>query len=340
MDRFFKAYNEALLKKGEDVNWFFSGGIAFDFYEDFNLFLAKEETVEALFLEVIDKEQFDVAITHFVSLCTPFYKKIKKKGVGHVIAVDHNPRPLNGFSFEKRIRKKIEGKLYSKYINCFVGVSKYTVDAILNDYGRHLKNKTKLVYNGIDTSSYKQRKEENFGKMVVASHLRESKGLQDLIEAVYLLSKHHKELIEIDVFGEGPYENILKKQVEKYKLQQQIRFKGSTPHLSNLFQNYSYMLQPTYMECFSLSILESLAANVPVVTTTVGGNTEIIQDKINGFLFYPKHINSLAAILQNILCGSIAIDVNVSRLVRENYNLDEMVKNHINLLPKYNDQKT
>ena len=32
------------------------------------------------------------------------------------------------------------------------------------------------------------------------------------------------------------------------------------------------------MECFSLSILESLAANIPVITTPVGGNLEVVTN--------------------------------------------------------------
>ena len=48
------------------------------------------------------------------------------------------------------------------------------------------------------------------------------------------------------------------------------------------------MLQPTHMECFSLSILESFAANVPVITTNVGGNKEVIDEGENGYIFKAK----------------------------------------------------
>jgi glycosyltransferase involved in cell wall biosynthesis len=50
---------------------------------------------------------------------------------------------------------------------------------------------------------------------------------------------------------------------------------GSTANLSELYCRYDYMF-PSHMECFSLSILESLSANVPVITTNVGGNEEVI----------------------------------------------------------------
>jgi len=60
-------------------------------------------------------------------------------------------------------------------------------------------------------------------------------------------------------------------------------FFGSSPKLNQIYSKYDYMIQPTYMECFSLSILESLSANVPVITTTVGGNEKVIVEDVNRF---------------------------------------------------------
>lgn len=331
MDRFFKAYNEALIQKGYKPTWFFSGGQIFDFYLEFNLQIAESEPVEAFMLK--SEKSFDIVVTHFLALCTSFYKELKHKNQPYVIAVDHNPRPLKGFPLKKRIKNRLKGKLYSRYIDCFVGVSQYTTDCIFQDYGTHLQKKTTVVYNGIDTSVYLKRKEENRGKFIVASHLRKSKGIQDLIKAVKILPKEISDKIQIAVFGEGPFEKDLREMVMEYGLQEQFFFKGSSPQLNELFRNYSYMLQPTYMECFSLSILESLAANVPVITTPVGGNSEIISPEKNGFIFQPGNITGLARLLQNVMKGEIYISEDVSGLIEREYSLEQMVANHIKLLP-------
>jgi len=335
MDRFFRAYNEELLQKGYKLTWFFSGGERFDLYSDFELHVVGEqEAVEAFTLKYFkEKEEFDIIITHFLALCTSFYKKLKNINQPYIIAVDHNPRPLNGFSLKKRMKNKLKGKLYSRYIDCFVGVSQYTADCIFQDYGSNLRKKTEVVYNGIDTSAYLKRTEENWGKFIVASHLRASKGIQDLIEAVKVLPEAISNEIQIAVFGEGPFEKDLREMVMEYGLQEQFFFKGSSPQLNELFRNYSYMLQPTYMECFSLSILESLAANVPVITTPVGGNSEIISPEKNGFIFQPGNITGLARLLQNVMKGEIYISEDVSGLIEREYSLEQMVANHIKLLP-------
>lgn len=335
MDRFFKGYNEQLLQKGHKLTWFFSGGEKFDFYAGFELHLAEQqESVETLALPFIrDKSDFDVVVTHFLALCTPFFKELKKINQPYIIAVDHNPRPIKGFPWKKRIKNKIKGKIYSPYIDCFVGVSKYTANCILQDYGSYLRKKTKVVYNGIDTSVYLKRTEENHGKFIVASHLRKSKGIHDLIEAVKLLPEGIQNEIQIDVFGEGPLEAELIRKVAQYRLEQQFRFCGSSSALPELMKNYSFLLQPTYMECFSLSILESLAANVPVITTPVGGNLEIISHRFNGFIFQAGNVEELKELLQKVMDREIIISYDVSRLIKNEYNLEQMVANHIKLLP-------
>lgn len=334
MDRFYKSYDNQLTKMGIKVSWYFPGYKVIDFYSDMNLYLSKDRPVENFFLDHAEKNgPFDVVVTHFVSLCTPFFKTLKKGQNPFVIAVDHNPRPFYGFPLKKRIRNKIKGMYYSRYIDLFVGVSKYTVCHILKDYGRFLQKKSKVIYNGIDTSVYQGRRDKNFGKFIVVSHLRASKGIQDLVEAVNLLPTELRGQIRFDIYGEGPMEKFLKNKVKALHLQSVIHFKGSSPELPRIFRNYSYLIQPTYMECFSLSILESLAANVPVVTTTVGGNLEVITEGENGFIFPPGDIPGLAVILSDIVLSRKSITKNVSRKVEENFYLQKMVQEHLDLLP-------
>lgn len=334
MDRFYVAYDTKAKALGYEVDWYFSNYQPFDFFSGLTIFSANNQNVERFFLEKVNQEnlKYDILVTHFLALCTSFFKKAKGVGIQKTIAVDHNPRPLGGFPFSKIIKNKIKGILYARYIYLFVGVSEYTRKHILSDYGSFLSSKTNMIYNGIDTNVFVKRIAENKNKFIVTSHLRESKGLQDLIEAVSMLEKEIMNQIQIDVYGEGPYESELITMVHDYKLNEIIHFKGGSSQLNELLSKYSFLVQPTYMECFSLSILESLAANVPVITTTVGGNLEIIENNKNGFIFEPKDYLALAEILKNIVLGNLKIDKDVSLQIEKNFNLEKMVNEHIQLL--------
>lgn len=334
MDRFYVAYDTKAKSLGYEVHWYFSDYETFNFFTGLTIYSDKNQNVESFFIDKINQEdlKYDILVTHFVALCTSFFKEAKDTGIQKTIAVDHNPRPLEGFPISKIIKNKIKGVLYSSYVNQFVGVSEYTRNHILKDYGFFLKNKTIVIYNGIETSVFVKRTKENKNRFVVCSHLRESKGIQDLLKAVSILESNIKSQIHIDIYGEGPFEEELLAMTNQLKLDQIVYFKGSSSRLHELVANYSYLLQPTYMECFSLSILESLAASVPVITTTVGGNLEIIEHNKNGFIFKPKDFQTLSKIIKNIVLGNIAITNEVHSQIENEFNLEKMVAEHIQLL--------
>jgi glycosyltransferase involved in cell wall biosynthesis len=335
MDRFYVAYDRKAKRFGYEVDWYFLDYHAFGFYSELTIFSANNQNVESFFLEKINQEniQYDILVTHFLALCTSFFKKTKGTGIQQTIAVDHNPRPLEGFPISKIIKNKIKGILYSKYIDQLIGVSEYTRKHILKDYGFFLDKKTSIVYNGIDTAVFRKRGNENTNKFILTSHLRESKGIQDLLKALSLLESIITSQMQIDVYGEGPYEEELRKLTNGFNLTSIVNYKGSSSKLNELYADYAYLIQPSHGETFCFSIIESLACNVPVITTFEAGNVlSVIEENTNGFLFNAGNYQQLAAILKNIVLGNLKIDKDVSEQIEKDFNLEKMVEKHIGLL--------
>ncbi|WP_232731991.1 glycosyltransferase family 4 protein [Confluentibacter lentus] len=337
MDYFFWAFHKKCAEEQIAVDWFFPNTASHGDYYLFNIMPSESTGLEHHFINYIKTQNVEYThiITHFVELCTSFFKDIKTYQTSKVIVVDHNPRPLNGYPLKKRIKKRIKGVLYSKYINQFIGVSNYTSRAILQDFGGFLKPKTHTIYNGvlIDTITPKTTERIKINpKFLVVSHLRYSKGIQDLIKSVHMLSEDLKSDLKIDVYGDGPYKKELLQLVSKYNQESIINFKGSHSNVNELYQHYDYLIQPSHMECFSLSILESLAANIPVITTPVGGNTEVVTNNENGFIFETKDVKALTSLLGSILKGEKSIVGNTRILIENKFSMDTMVQNHIKLL--------
>lgn len=337
MDYFFWAFNKKCAEKQIAVDWFFPNTASHGDYHLFNIISSQGKSLELHFIHHIKTQNFEYSyiITHFVELCTSFFKDIKKHQTSKVIAVDHNPRPLNGYPLKKRIKKRLKGLLYSKYIDVFVGVSNYTSRAILQDFGNHLKPKTKTIYNGVLIGNIipkTAKRNKVHPKFLVVSHLRKSKGIQDLISAVDLLTETLKDKLRIDVYGDGPYKNALLQLVNDFKLESVFNFKGSQSNVNELYQNYDYLIQPSHMECFSLSILESLAANIPVITTPVGGNLEVVTHNENGFIFEAKDSKTLSVLLTEIMQGDKHVFGNTRTLIEDRFSIDVMVANHMKLL--------
>ena len=338
MDRFFWLFNKECQQLNYQIDWFFPNISNHGHYSELQIIAPeKNQSLEDKFLSFSESqnEKYDVIITHFLELCTSFSKKVKQQNPKtKFIAIDHNPRPIGGYPLKKKIEKKIKGLLYASYTDLFVGVSDYTRKNILLDFGNHLNKKTIVVYNGIEFQQYKTR--ENRATIhptfLVACHLRESKGIQDLIEAIHLLPSEIKKQISIDIYGKGDYKSHLENLISKYDLTKNFNFKGSVNNLYDIYFQYDYLLQPTHMECFSLSILESLSANVPVITTSVGGNEEAIENNKNGYIYKPKDVLALKNIIENVFEGKLSISENTRTLISTNFTIDKMVKEHINLI--------
>jgi len=337
MDYFFWAFDAACKKEGIAVDWFFPNTAAFNEYKNLNIIPNTARSVEAHFSSYITRNtmQYSHVVTHFVELCTAFYKAIKKKQHAKIIAVDHNPRPLKGYTLQKRLKKRVKGVLYSHYIDVFVGVSNYTCRAILKDFGMFLKPKTITIYNGVlikDILPKTSERAQSNPKFLVVSHLRFSKGIQDLIQAVSRLSEILKSDLMIDVYGDGPYKAVLEDQIKSLRLHTVFAFKGSVNNLPSLYKDYDYLLQPTHMECFSLSVLESLAANIPVITTPVGGNEEVVTHGDNGYIFNTKKSGELSELLEAIITGKQTIVGPTRPLIQNQFSIETMVEEHLELV--------
>ncbi len=339
MDRFFKLFDESVKKEGHQLTWIFTDVIWHTLYNDITILSAENKGVLQFTEDYLknNEEQIDILITHFVTQYSPHFKRFKKIHQIHkIFCIDHNPRPLTGFPLKKRIKKRLKGILYHNYIDKVIGVSEYTSKHSIKDFGALTAKKTKTIYNGIDPVVFKNKKNINQTgpviNFVVVSHLRHSKGIQDLLNALANLSDSAQKNLTVTIFGSGPYEETLKNSCKQYKLENIVTFKGSSPDIHlNLYQ-YDYMLQPTHMECFSLSILESLLSNVPVITTRVGGNAEVIVSGKNGWLFDATDVEKLTEILENIISGKFTIQHDIYKEIEEKYSLELMVENHVKLL--------
>lgn len=344
MDYFFWQFDKKCKENNIQVDWFFPNHSNQGGYSDLQIYYSTTENVENSFLGFCrqNSPKYEYIITHFIELCTPFFKKVKQFSDAKIIAIDHNPRPLEGYSLEKKIKKKIKGLLYSTYIDRFVGVSYYTKKELLKDFGAQIKNKTLVIHNGIalEDIQVRQKRNETKPRFLTASHLRESKGIQDLIQAVFLLPKKIKQEIKIDIYGDGPYRTQLENQIKNLKLESCFQFMGSSSDLKSIYCQYDYLIHPSYEETFCYSVVEALAANTTVLTTNEGGNVlRIINHLENGFLFDAKNIKQLSTLISQIWIGNLKIIKETRAEIENRFSLEQMVEQHFSTLSEFRTQE-
>ncbi len=130
-------------------------------------------------------------------------------------------------------------------------------------------------------------------RILFAGTIGRLKGESDLIAALKKIPDHTPS-VRLIILGTGA--DQLKPRLEAAGLWPSVEFLGpvSYERRADFFKRADLFVLPTYAEGMPIAILEAMAAALPVVTTTVGGIPELIQDGVEGYLIAPGDVDALA----------------------------------------------
>lgn len=179
------------------------------------------------------------------------------------------------------------------------------------------EEKIVVVPNGVDIEQFrpvekvKVRKElglpEDRKIMISVGGLVERKGFHRVISALPSIKKVIPNVMYLIVGGssvEGNYELVLRKMIKKLNLKNDVFFAGIQPHnkLYKWLSASDIFCLATSNEGWANVFLEAMACGLPVVTTRVGGNEEVVLSEDYGLLFNPgdekEMIDKIATSLQ------------------------------------------
>ena len=115
------------------------------------------------------------------------------------------------------------------------------------------------------------------------------KGFDLLVSALKVLEKCGKDL-ELVVFGASGAELNMDVNIPIHY----VGYVSNTEELVSLYNLASVMVVPSLTENLSCAIMESLSCATPVVAFNIGGNSDMIEHKVNGYLAKEKDDADLA----------------------------------------------
>lgn len=139
------------------------------------------------------------------------------------------------------------------------------------------------------------------GTVLFLGRLGERKGCYDLLGAAAKVVTLHPEL-QLLLGGDGELKQVRSRAGELgvgNKVELLGWVKGADKEL-HLFNAMIYAL-PSYNEGLPMSLLEAMAAGLPILSTPIGGIPEAITDGVEGFLIEPGDIDGLADRLSRLL---------------------------------------
>src|SRR5437870_13729544 len=97
------------------------------------------------------------------------------------------------------------------------------------------------------------------------------------------------------------YEIDIRNLAARRNLNNRLIFTGERSDVPAVLQESTLSVLPSLSESFSNSLLESMAAGLPVVATNVGGNPEVVNDGENGVLVAPADPAALSRAIAQLL---------------------------------------
>jgi glycosyltransferase involved in cell wall biosynthesis len=213
-------------------------------------------------------------------------------------------RSLNNYQHEHPTAARIEKWMHGR-MSVVLGNSQAVVDQLQLEEGV-APSHVGLIHNGVDIDSFKQMptKEVVRDKMkivadalvfVIVANLIHYKGHTDLLEAMGSV----KDFLPADwvllcVGRDDGMLDVLKRQADSLGLDDNIRWVGECDDITEVLAVADIGILCSHQEGFSNSLLEGMAAGLPMIATDVGGNVDALVDHVTGLLVPPKAPTKLA----------------------------------------------
>ncbi len=118
--------------------------------------------------------------------------------------------------------------------------------------------------------------------ILMASRLAKEKNIGMAIDAMPEMVENHPKALLL-IVGSGPEDDRLKFQAEKYGiLDSNIRFEPWTDDLVSYYKTADLLLLTSNYEGYGRTVIEAMAAGLPVVMTDVGLAGEVLIDDLDG----------------------------------------------------------
>ncbi len=272
---------------------------------------------------------FDIAETHDfdgLALSIP-------KGIPYVIRCHGSWSVLEKYFGYKKVHKGrifCEKEAFKSSKNVIV-ISKYNESINESLFG--IKN-PKLIYNGIDEKFYKPSGNTEVIRQSVfyLGNVSYEKGAETLINAFIELKKKYPAASLHFIGKPNHYPDYIAENIQDPETRDSIHFYGNKPGMEivELIGKAEVVCFPSKGENFSLSLLEVMAMQKPVVCSAIDSFKEIIEESVNGLIAGEDHFPEKISLTFEDDELRKRISVNARKLIESKFGIDKMVDETLN----------
>ncbi len=205
----------------------------------------------------------------------------------------------------------------------------YTVTSLddkkfLEKYYISRKNKIRLRRNWVKfINSLNILENRNHNSLISAGRLEKQKNYIQLLD---FLKDSTKKII---IYGNGSQKNNILNYANLNNLEVEIREPIKNNDLIELMRNYTYYVSTSLYEGNPKTILEAMGAGCIVVAPNTQNNKEVIDNKINGYLYDIQTESPLDFLIDDYSEDREMISKNAFETIKNNYSLEKFIEDEL-----------
>jgi len=202
-----------------------------------------------------------------------------------------------------------------------------------------------ILYNGIDQGFIKnipdraaKRRDitgipEQIPLLISVANLVPFKDYFTILKALRLLKEGNHSFYYI-ILGDGIMRKEINKAIVDYGLSEIVRIPGHVRNVWDFLKVSDIYIHSSRGEGCSNSILEAMAAGLPVIVSNTGGNSEIVNNEV-GRLFEYKNVKQLFEHIRELLINKNLISVlgkKAKDKIKQNFTIEIMMSNYLKII--------
>ena len=200
-------------------------------------------------------------------------------------------------------KRRLVNPWLSRFDAAFVAVSHELRDHMVD--ARFPGERVGVIHNGIDAGAVPTPFDRHHARHLLGvddeaftvftvARLDPVKDLLTLLDAFAIVRKQISSS-RLVIVGDGPERETLSRRAASPDLSRSVRITGFRSDVRKVLAAADVYVNSSVSEGVSITILEALAARIPVVATAVGGTPEVVSDGSEGMLVPPRAPARMAA---------------------------------------------
>ena len=244
---------------------------------------------------------------------------------------------------------------FKDVIDKTLACNKNSEEILINHFGRK-KEDVQTVYIGVDEKLYNP---DRYSKKEILEKLNINKENKFIISYICRISEQKRPFLLLEIIkklkikrndfivivaGDGPLLDKMKKRATKYKIIDNIVFLGNYTKTQEIYVISDLTINCSIKEGVALTSYESLSMGVPVISSDVGGQRELIDDsvgkivkcyqeenEIKNFEYKDEEVEQYVDAIELILDNRNLYKSACRKKIIEKFTIDKMVKNMENI---------